>query len=411
MAAPPRSGPSRWLRLAGRSGRWLALVATIVLAWPGAVGSWASAVLPSASPFVAVASVLARAAGWMALLALPVAVLSWFRPRWLCRHACPLGLLLDLVEGRRPRRAEASRPRRPVLGRAAALLAFGGALLGYPWFLWMDPLAVGPAFLHAWRPPLAAPTLAAGLVLPAILLLGLVAPRLWCRHLCPLGGTLDWIQWVRRKLRRPNRNARQNAPAAGPGPLGDRRAFLAAGAGLAGAAVLRAASDRSRTVLRPPGSRDEVRFAGLCVRCGNCGQACPSRIIEPDWRAEGGVAAWLAPRLRFDQDYCREDCRRCGEVCPSGAIASLTMEEKRRHLIGRAVVEGKICLLAQGRECTACLAACPYEALVMASRDGGFTNEPLVVPDRCNGCGACESVCPTRPTRAITVRGQPDRRT
>ena len=407
MAPHPRSGPSRWLRLAGRSGRWLALGATIALAWPGAAVSWLSAVLPSASPFVAVASVLARAAGWMALLALPVAVLSWFRPRWLCRHACPLGLLLDVVEALRTRHAEAPRRRWPVLGRAAALLAFGGALLGYPWFLWTDPLAVGPAFLHAWRAPLAAPTLAAGLVLPAILLLGLVTPRLWCRHLCPLGGTLDWIQWARRKLRRASRGAPLEADAAGPGLLGDRRAFLAAGVGLAGAAALRAASGRTQAVLRPPGSRDEIRFAGLCVRCGNCGQACPSGIIEPDLRAEGGLAAWLAPGLRFDRAYCREDCRRCGEVCPSGAIDCQTLEEKHRHLIGIAVVEESLCLLAQGRECTACLAACPFKALVMASRDGGFTNEPLVLPDRCNGCGACESVCPTRPARAITVRVRP----
>jgi ferredoxin len=39
----------------------------------------------------------------------------------------------------------------------------------------------------------------------------------------------------------------------------------------------------------------------------------------------------------------------------------------------------------------------------MRSTDGGFSNEPHVMPDRCNGCGACEAVCPTGPIRAIRV--------
>jgi ferredoxin len=115
------------------------------------------------------------------------------------------------------------------------------------------------------------------------------------------------------------------------------------------------------------------------------------------------VAGFLTPRLRFNEDYCREDCHRCNEVCPSGAIARLTLEDKRRRLIGRAVVDLNLCLLAQGRECTACLRECPYQAIAMHSADGGFSNEPRVVLDRCNGCGACEAVCPTQPVRAIHI--------
>jgi ferredoxin len=126
----------------------------------------------------------------------------------------------------------------------------------------------------------------------------------------------------------------------------------------------------------------------------------------------GGVPGFLAPRLRFDTDYCREDCHRCNEACPSGAIARLPLADKRRRIIGRAIVEVNLCLLAQGRECTACIQKCPYEAIAMHSAEGGFSNEPRVSGERCNGCGACEAVCPTRPERAMRVHtaGRGDQR-
>jgi ferredoxin-type protein NapF len=184
-----------------------------------------------------------------------------------------------------------------------------------------------------------------------------------------------------------------------------RRWFLAACAGAAGALALRNVRADHAPVLRPPGSLVEQRFTGVCVRCGNCAQACPAKIIQPDF-GDGGLPGLLAPRLHFDRDYCREDCHRCNQVCPSGAIARLSLADKRRRVIGRARVDLTLCLLAQGRECTACIQKCPYQAMAMRSTDGGFSNEPQVVLDRCNGCGACEAVCPTRPERAIRVHAR-----
>jgi len=348
----------RWLCALPPAGRWLVPVIAVALAWPLRQGSSTSAFLPASSPFIAVASAISvRAVSVLALLGAPVLLLVLVYPRWFCRHACPVGLLQEVVERLRP-----DAPRRwlkwPAIGQGLVLLTLGGALLGYPLFLWLDPLAIFNGFLNAWRQPVALATLLTGLGLPLLLLLDLAAPRLW---------------------------------------------FLAACAGAAGAFATKAVQGQTAPPLRPPGSLDEPHFTAVCARCGNCAQVCPSKIIQPDFGA-GGVAGFLTPRLRFDQDYCREDCHRCNAVCPSGAIARLSLADKRRHVIGPAVVDLDLCLLTKGRECTACIRQCPYQAIVMNSSDGGFSNQPHVDLDRCNGCGACESVCPTRTVRAIRVQ-------
>ncbi len=380
-------------------GRWLVLVAATALAWPAHTDWPTSLFLPALSPFVALAS--ATSAHIVSLLALPVALLSMCYPRWFCRHGCPVGLLQELLARFRPRGA-VRRLRLPRLGIFLVLATFGGACLEYPLLLWLDPLAIFNGFLNAWRTPLAVTSLVAGMALPLLLLLDLALPRLWCRRICPLGATQDLLVWPRRLLRRRSPRERASHATESLTPLRARRQFLAVCAGAAGALTVRTAGGQTTPVLRPPGSLGEDSFAGVCVRCGNCAQACPSGIIRPDFGASGALG-FLTPRLSFQEDYCREDCRRCGQVCPSGAIARLTLAEKRRHVIGPAVVDLETCLLAQGRECTACIRRCPYGAIAMRSADGSFSNEPAVDQAKCNGCGACEAICPVRPARAIRV--------
>lgn len=385
--------------------RWLILVAAVVLAWPSRSGCSASVVLPVLSPFIAVASAISvRAAGVLALLALPVFVLGLIWRRWFCRHGCPVGLLQEVGERLRPNAAKRWL-KWPAVGHWLVLLTLGGAVLGYPLFLWLDPLAIFNGFLNAWRQPIALATLLTGLGLPVLLVLDLIAPRFWCQRICPLGATQDLLGWPRRLFRTQSRCAEPDRVAGTAKASRGRRWFLAVFAGAAGALAVKTTRGQTAAPRRPPGALDEQRFTGVCVRCGNCAQVCPSKIIRPDFGASG-VAGFLTPRLRFEADYCREDCHRCNQVCPSGAIARLSLEQKRRQVIGHARVDLNLCLLAQGRECTACIQRCPYQALVMRSTDGGFSNAPRVVLDRCNGCGACEAVCPTQPVRAMRV-GQP----
>jgi len=380
--------------------RWLVLIAAVVLAWPWRTESSTSVLLPALSPFVAAAgAVSARAMGVLGLLAMPVLLLVLVFPRWFCRHGCPVGFLQEGVERMRPK-ALARWARWPAIGQWLVWLTLGGALLGYPLFLWLDPLAIFNGFLNGWRQPIAMATLLTGLGLPLLLLLDVALPRLWCQRICPLGAAQDLLAGPRRRLRTQSRS--RDRLDLGERSNHGRRWFFGCLAGAAGAFAARHARGHSASPLRPPGSLNDNQFTGVCVRCGNCAQACPSSIIQPDFGASG-LAGFLTPRLRFEEDYCREDCHRCNEVCPSGAIARLSLVNKRRHLIGQARVDLTVCLLAQGRECTACIRKCPYQAIAMKSSDGGFSNEPQVLPDLCNGCGACEAVCPTSPVRAIRV--------
>lgn len=272
-------------------------------------------------------------------------------------------------------------------------------------FLWLDPFAIFHSALNAWRAPLTAASLLAGATLPALLLLELAVPQVWCQRLCPLGGTQDLLSRLQRWTARLTH--RRPPPAAWVISRG-RRTFLAAVAGAAGAVAARSVRSQPPP-LRPPGSLAADKFTGVCVRCGNCAQVCPAHIIQPT--LAGALTGLLAPQLHFTADYCRENCHRCGQVCPSGAITRLALPDKRRAVIGEARVDVETCLMAQGKECNACVPGCPYEAVSVASGADGFSSQPHVDLTRCNGCGACEAVCPVRPARAIAVHATLDVRT
>jgi ferredoxin-type protein NapF len=384
-----------WLRLAAR---WLALAVGVVLVLPW----WTVAVpLASFSPFVAFCSALAaHTIGLVVLLGVPAFVLALRRPRWFCRFACPVGLLQETLGDLRPR-AKTRWLRWPFFGRWFALLTLGGALAGYPIFLWLDPLAIFSGFCSAWRQPLTIASVCAGLAFPVALLFDFLLPKAWCMRICPLGAMQE-LMVVGRRLIRP-RTRCETSDDEGPHPqqrrLLARRGFLAACIGVTGAVAARKVRG-GPPPLRPPGALDEERFTGVCIRCGSCARVCPTRILKPDLGGHG-LAGLLAPVANFDDGYCKEDCNRCGQVCPSGAITRLSLPEKRRRLIGLAKVDLDTCLLANGQDCTACIRACPYEALEVFS--DGFDTRPELILSRCNGCGACEAACPVRPRRAIFV--------
>jgi ferredoxin-type protein NapF len=303
----------------------------------------------------------------------------------------------------------------PLVGRWCAFLTLGGALAGYPIFLWLDPLAIFNGFFSAWRQPITVAAVCAGVALPVLLVLELAVPRAWCARLCPMGATQELLALREQPVGQPKPcsanltllpvmtkgKAQLNcvSPPEVPHIVLARRGFIAFWVGAAGGFALKTARGQSPP-LRPPGAIDEPRFTAVCVRCGSCIRVCPTRILRPDL-GEHGLASLLTPVARFDDGYCKEDCNRCNRACPSGAIARLSLAEKRRRVIGPAKFDLDVCLLANGQECTVCIRACPYHALTVVS--DGFDSRPQLDLAKCTGCGACEAICPTRPRRAIRI--------
>jgi ferredoxin-type protein NapF len=354
----------------------------------------------STSPLVVFSSLLAtRSWEWALAAGLAVTGIALVRRRWFCRWACPTGLCAD-VASHLGTRCGRHRPRLPAVGFGLALLTLGGAVVGYPLFLWLDPLAL---LSNSFTAPHAASRTVALLCVVAVPLLVLICflwPGIWCMRLCPLGAMQDLLAQLARGARRSvsgaDRDALRSTLRVG------RRAALVGGAGLAAGWLVIRRSEPSDSALRPPGALPHGRFTGVCLRCGACVRACPAHIIVPDL-GRHGVASFLSPTLAFHEDYCREDCVRCSEVCPSGAIGAVTPEAKAQTRIGLAQVTMDLCLLADDRECGVCRNHCPFAAIRIVFSPETYTLTVVVATQRCPGCGACEVVCPTAPVKAIRV--------
>ena len=369
-----------------------ATLALQVLPWRPAAAGFASL-----SPLLSLLGALAaRAATAWTLLGLPVLVLAFFRSRWFCRWLCPVGFATEGI-GRLNKKGARRFAKWPHFGRWLLLLLLGGAAAGWPLCIWLDPLAIFNGFFSAWKAPLTWSAFALAAGFPLVLLLSWVVPHTWCHRLCPLGALQDLLAFLRRQGRR-ERAAPEPAQ-----PVYGRRTFLGVAAGGAIALAFRRLRRDQATPIRPPGARPEDQFTGLCARCGACIRACPYGILHPDF-GESGLAGFLTPVVDYSRANCFEYCNECTKVCPTGAIERLALEAKRNRAMGLAVVGREKCLAWTYRQyCMVCQEFCPYLAIAAEEHEG--VNCPVVLPDMCRGCGACQVACPALPDKAIVVHG------
>ena len=380
------------------------LATLLLLPFPFWINS--SRIFVQASSFVTICTILAGGTIWVgSILGLVFAAISLSRKRWFCRYICPVGLLLDTVSGvKLPGRTWWKRF--PPIGKYIVLATAAGAIFGYPLFLWMDPLAfLNNAFsAHKATDVQSAIVSLSGIVV--LLLLTLTSGDFWCARICPLGATQDLLESIGTfcgNFRKKNRTESHAKAVPGNAIWATRRVFIAVAAGL-GCSLLAQKIGQARSgnaPLRPPGAIREDKFTGLCLRCGNCIRACPSKIIHPD-RGKSGVLGFLSPVVRYETDYCKKECNACTTVCPSGALQKLNLEQKNRYVIGKASVDTSLCLWGVS-ECHACLQPCPYGAIKVQWNEEAYESFPGVDPAKCNGCGACEVCCPTGDLKAIKV--------
>jgi polyferredoxin len=299
-----------------------------------------------------------------------------------------------------------------------------------------------------------------------ILGLGLLRPRFWCAYLCPSGALLSLAsvfsltgrkvedtcaecgrclsgcpfdaiatdfstrsldctlcrsckdtcpkQSIKFVSRWNDANKRSSGEGIVIPPFYTRRNFLfgmlstaGAGVGVATGLTLERNDYAKSYPVRPPGSVPEVRFRSQCVRCGECLKVCPGNVLQPAGLKFGIDGIWT-PTVTADFSGCKPFCNNCGQVCPTGAIRKLPLDEKRAARLGLAEINVKTCLPhCQSDKCGLCFEECAaagynaieynhigveYDNWGTAIADSGFL-APVVLKDKCIGCGLCQASC------------------
>ena len=301
-----------------------------------------------------------------------------------------------------------------------------------------------------------------GLLFFLVLGLNLLEKRFWCKYLCPLGaflGLLSRYAILKRSVSEgcnscgacaktcqgnamPDekegwkntecvlcmncddacpKNAihfgfLEKSPVASM-DLGKRRVIGSILTGLVAVPLLRV-SPIAKTaygdpkLIRPPGALDERAFLNRCVKCGECMKVCITNGLQPTLLEAGIEGIWspiLVPRI----GYCEFRCTLCGQVCPTGAIKKLEMEDKEKIKIGLAMIDKGRCLpYAHATPCIVCEEVCPtpkkaiwFDKVTVKNRSGKdvIVKQPRVDLDLCIGCGICEAKCPIIGQPAIYV--------
>lgn len=214
--------------------------------------------------------------------------------------------------------------------------------------------------------------------------------------------------------------------AVAPATDAARRGFMAVTAIAAGAAIAKAQEKttdggfavildkkvpRRATPIVPPGAVSLRHLQEHCTACQLCVAACPNGVLRPS----GDTVTFMQPRSEYERGYCRPECTRCSDVCPTGAIIPLDGAAKSSIQIGHAVwVKENCVVLTDGVSCGNCARHCPTGAITMVALDPSKEDSPkipAVNTERCIGCGACENLCPSRPFSAIYVEGHEVHRT
>jgi ferredoxin len=236
-----------------------------------------------------------------------------------------------------------------------------------------------------------------------------------CAGVCPAGAIEFTWRWSRSDaVPRAERVAPQEAVSR-RGLLAGLGAASVAGVGVSLAVGSASVAESSAPPIRPPGSVPEGQFLQLCIRCGQCIKVCPNNVLQPAGFELGFNGLWT-PYVVADWSGCEPSCNNCGQVCPTGAVRALGLQEKQAARIGLALVDQKTCLPYAGRgACQLCVDDCRaagYNAIEFI-RVGGEVDEkgepiedsgrlaPAVREDRCVGCGLCQMRC-----HAINVKVQ-----
>ncbi len=499
QATPRTRGVHRFRRVSQVAFLALFFVLLTLTVWP--LGNVFLGVFLGADPLIAINSAVNGV--WLPPMLLAVAMLALplVAGRAFCGYACPTGTLIELTTpsagpgGLSPQ----ARGRLRALPSFVLIGALGLLLFASAAYLFFDPLAMltrtATVLLYPFldrlsrlagdvaylAPPLRGATdfatgaLEGRLLFPDPLVYGLqvatlvmfaamlglswIEPRMWCRHLCPLGALLGLVGRVAPVGRVVNADAciscAKCATACPMDAISDdfrstdtsrcqacyvcadvcpvdavhvgtmpprwlyspsRRSALAAGGAAAALGFFTytglARTTRDPNLIRPPGGRAEADLLALCSRCGQCMKVCPTNVLQPAITS-AGLEGVFTPQVDYRVGSCDWSCNECGKVCPTGAIRRLTLPAKRTTVIGRAYIDRDRCIpWADAQTCLVCQELCPVPDKAITIRTETFTapdgrrvslGRPEVVASLCIGCGVCQNNCPVAHQAAIVV--------
>jgi len=296
-------------------------------------------------------------------------------------------------------------------------------------------------------------------ILASLFFLELLEKRFWCRNLCPLGGLLALISRASFFRRTPAGSCHHCKLCSSMCPmeafssegkmmhdectlcmdcleycpqaltlfrpalprnraamdLNRRHLITAAITGISLPALINsdaAAQTKNTNIIRPPGALKEEDFLALCARCGECMKVCIHNSLQPLF-LEKGLEGMFTPKLVPRLGYCEFNCTLCSQVCPTGAIEPMTLQEKQTFVMGTAYFDKNRCLpFAEKKPCIVCEEHCPvpnkaikFNRVKTVDRKNRPVELklPYIVQERCIGCGICETKCPVEGRAAVRV--------
>ena len=138
------------------------------------------------SPYIGLISLFnGKSLVWLHLFGMIALVLILFRKRWICRYACPAGILCDISSkiGRK------AKPHLKIsINRYLAIFALVLAVFGAPVLIVLDPFNLFYMAFEGSRTGLGLHSIIKLSGLIFLFLFSLLFPNVWCSSVCPLGG-------------------------------------------------------------------------------------------------------------------------------------------------------------------------------------------------------------------------------
>lgn len=130
------------------------------------------------------------------------------------------------------------------------------------------------------------------------------------------------------------------------------------------------------TVIHPPYAVTDATFEECKTCTAACVDVCEEKIIRTD---SMGI-----PFLDFSANGC-SGCEKCMEACIPNVL-----NDSQRFIQAKAHISTMSCMSHHDTICFSCKEPCLENAIAF---EGMF--RPIIIPDKCTGCGYCVAVCPS----------------